>query len=351
MRHSGYRCRLAYRSGWCWPSSPPPAWWRNCSAAQGVIRRDLLPPELRERAVALGQFSRSTVLLIAPALAAPIYAAFGIGWALVINGLSFFVAVVFLRLATHGMATPAGATDVEAEIVGEARVGGQRLREIGRDLRAGIWLARTSPTMSTVLVAMGLVMLGSGVWNAVDVFFRDRLGGSNAAFGLLGSGQAVGELVGAVILLRLVDRIGSRRLLWGGMALLGGLSFVYALMTTVPAAIVVVALMGLATPAFNIALGPMMMRVTPRSYLGRMTGTIGPVLSGSLMIGTALGGAVVALAGTSFSLGAIEGINTLVLLVMLPGVFILAAAVIAFVRLRSTAALAEYEAAPGNVDG
>ena len=80
--------------------------------AQGVIRRDLLPPELRERAVALGQFSRSTVLLIAPALAAPVFAAFGIAWALVINGVSFFVAVVFLRLAMRmAWRHPSGATD------------------------------------------------------------------------------------------------------------------------------------------------------------------------------------------------------------------------------------------------
>ena len=91
--------------------------------ASGIIIRDLVPVAARERSASLAQVSRSATTLIAPALAAPLFAAFGIGWALVINGASFLIGVVFYRLATQDWSEPAlssEAFDTPARLLTES---------------------------------------------------------------------------------------------------------------------------------------------------------------------------------------------------------------------------------------
>lgn len=322
------------------------------SPANTIITRDMLPPDQVERAVALGQFVRSTILMVAPALAAPIFAAFGIGWALAINGLSFFLAVVFLRLATRGMVIGGKARRDAAPVdgsvvVADAHIVGDRLRAFVADLRAGLWFAGRSPIIRTLLISASLVVVGSGIWAAVDVyFFRIQLGGSNAAYGLLGTAQGLGEIIGAFIVMRVIERLGGRRLLAVACAVLGVLSLVYAQSVSVAMAIGAVFLMGLVTSSFNIAIGPLMMRVTPREFLGRVSGTIGPVMNGSLLVGAGVGGAAVAMAGTTLTLGGLH-LNVLVWLITLSGVVILLGGFVAFYGFRTAAADTEYARAAG----
>ncbi len=332
--------------------------------ASGIIIRDLVPVAARERSAALYQVSRSATTLIAPALAAPLFAAFGIGWALVINGVSFLVGVVFYRLATQGWSEPALSS---AGLVTSSRLltesngtnpTGRRssrwaevsvlLRVLRDDLWAGIHFVRTSPTLSTLILALAAGFGGFGIWVALDVFFfRETLNGSTAAYGLLGTAQGAGELIGAAVMVRLIDRLGPGRLLWLGLALIGVVMVGYGLIRSVPVAIATCFVLGLGTPSINVVIGPMIMRVTPRDLLGRVTGTVNPIVSGALLAGAAIGGSLYTLTGSQIVLGELGRVDALRALIILGGISVLLAALVVGLRLGRVDAREEQRRAAG----
>ncbi len=64
----------------------------------------------------------------------------------------------------------------------------------------------------------------------------------------------------------------------------------YVALVTVLAAAVVLALIGVAIPAVNVAVGPIVLQVTPRAYLGRVSATINPLVNAASLLGLLLGG-------------------------------------------------------------
>jgi hypothetical protein len=86
-------------------------------------------------------------------------------------------------------------------------------------------------------------------------------------------------------------------MIWGSLALIGLIVLVYARLTSFSSAVLVIFLLGFVVPAANVSIGPLVLRVTPREFLGRVTATIGPLQHAASIVGILLAGV---LYGTSF---------------------------------------------------
>jgi MFS family permease len=247
------------------------------------------------------QGSSSLAMLVGPAVAPPLYLAFGPRWALLINAASFAVSFVALL----AMRPPAGVVTPSS-----ARSG------LGHELREGVVFLLRSRVLRTLTLVSAVAMLGAGALSALDVFFTTHnLHTGIASYGLLNTALGVGLIVGAVLAGGLAARVGLGRVMAYAVIAAGALVIVYARMDTFIAAVVVLFLTGAPLAATSVAAGPLLLRETPARLVGRVESLMQPVVTAATLAGAGLAGYLASgpLAGFSghiagFALGPVDTI-------------------------------------------
>jgi MFS family permease len=247
---------------------------------------------------ASGQFQATGSLasIIGPPLAAPLLFVFGVQWALVIDAATFLVSFATIR-----------AIRVPGDGAGE-RPGEQA--GFWPEFRAGLRFFAGSRVLVALTAGIVLVTLGSGALNALNVFFvTHNLHVTAKWYGTIEAGVGAGAVLGALGAGWIAGRIGSARVLWGGLVLAGLLIVGYSRTGDLAAAIVVMAFVGLAIGAVNTALSPLLLRVTPQEMIGRVIAVNNPIqqaaaissmAASGFLASTALRGLHAHLAGMTF---------------------------------------------------
>lgn len=238
---------------------------------------DLVPEDRQARAMGMVQTSASLAVLIGPALATPLLVAFGPYWALGINALSFVVSFVTIL----AIAVPRDAKQAATEERGN----------FAREFVAGIGYFARSRVLRVLGIGAFIVMLGGGGLNALDVFFvTDNLHAAPALYGLLATAQGIGMLLGALLAGALAERLGLIRTFWSGLVLTGALLVVYSRMTSFAPAVAVIVVAGMPLAALNVVAGPILLRSTPRSLVGRVSSVLDPMIMLASIAGSVAAG-------------------------------------------------------------
>ena len=305
--------------------------------AENVLIGDAVPDALRERASSLNQIGMGTAVLIAPAITAPIFVTFGIGWSLLIDGLSFLLFGLLVRLASRTLP----AIDPQPDTDAGAASFRQQVQTVRADLAEGLRLYRGSPVLMTLAIAMFVGIAGAGMLSAIEIYFViHNLGGSAGQFGWFGTVQGAGSILGSVALGVVATRIGSARLLWGGLVGIGAVTVAYAFARSVPVGLAIIFLFGLVVPAIGVSVGPLVYRVTPRAFQGRVFGVLSPLRSLAMLVGIAVAGPVYAILGQNSTIGGLR-INTLVALFIISGTITIVSGLYAWRQMASAAARSE----------
>ncbi|MFI5271651.1 MAG: MFS transporter, partial [Ktedonobacterales bacterium] len=245
--------------------------------ASSALVGDLVREADRTRASGLQQSATNLALVIGTALAPPLYLAFGPQWALLINAASFAVSFACVR----AIIAPPPARSVAA---------GQRGNFAG-EFGAGLRFFARSRVLMTLAIALMLVMLGGGALNALDVFFATRnLHASATIYGLMDAAFGAGAIIGAIVLSTLARRVRAARMAWGGLLVLGLLIIVYSRLTSPLAAVALLFVVGIFNAAINVAVGPLMLHVTPRELRGRVSALLNPLTALASLVSLALAG-------------------------------------------------------------
>jgi MFS family permease len=248
---------------------------------------DIIPPDDQPRAFGFVQTAASLAIIVGPPIAAPLLIAFGPEWALLIDAGTFIVSLLTI-LAIHA---PTAARSVEA---GER---GHFLREFGGGLR----FVFTNGTLVVLLLVALIVMLGGGALNALDIFFvTGNLHTPVNLYGLLGSAQGLGLIVGALTGGLFATRLKMTRVVWLALVTMGIFIVAYARMTLFWPAVALIFIMGLPNGALNVVTGPLILRIAPREMVGRVTSLLDPVIMIASIIGTAIAGYLDAVALRGF---------------------------------------------------
>jgi Na+/melibiose symporter-like transporter len=244
----------------------------------------------------LRQAAVSFASILGPALAAPLFIAFGAQWALLIDALSFVVS--FITIAA--IRAPREAPRI---LLGERA-------NFAREWREGVRFYVHNRVLMTLLGAMCVAVTGAIALETLNVFFTtDTLHAPISLYGFLGAAFGVGAIVGATLAGFFAERLGVGRTFWLCLFLAGVVVVVLSRVTTFSLALPLFALIGLLITGVNVAVGPLLLRATPRELLGRVNSVIGPAMSASILIGAALAGYLdgevlrdlhVAVGGTTF---------------------------------------------------
>jgi MFS family permease len=218
----------------------------------------------RARASGISTATSALAGIVGPPLAAPLLFTAGLRWALIANALSFVVSFLMVRSIRVSGAPETAAAPTE-------RSG------VARELAAGLRLIFGSRLLVTLLVTAVVAQLGTGAINALGLFFvTENLHVEPKWYGTLDIGLGIGSISGALAAGFVAGRLGSRRVVWLGMLLTGAGIVVYARLTGIWPAIIVLGLIGVPLAALNTAWTPLLMGAAPREFLGRVMSVLSP---------------------------------------------------------------------------
>ncbi|HZS93735.1 MAG TPA: MFS transporter [Chloroflexota bacterium] len=285
--------------------------------ARAAIIQQIVPVEDQPAASSYGQIADPIATILGPPIAAPLYFALGPAWALLVNAASFLLSFVAVWLVP--VTTP--ATQEESGFLAE--------------FRKGISFYLRNRILVVITVTVMIAQFGAGAINALDIFFvRRNLHAPFSLYGALEAAFGVGFLAGSIATPFLVRRLGLLRAFWLGAAVTALLIIGYARANSFWSGVIILFFAATPLATVNAAVGPIVMRITPPTLMGRVIGVLQPAISLSSILSIALAGILVSVlngfhadvAGISF--GPIDTVF------VASGVVVLAAAAYAGIALR-----------------
>jgi MFS family permease len=247
----------------------------------GPAENALLPKLVGEEhltvANALNTLNNTLSRLIGPAIGGAVFAYLGFSYSVFLDAVTFLVAGVMIGLIN----APRSVTRAEVgETPGEARP------HVWRELMDGLRLVGGNRLILSLFFFMSVAMLAEGFFEVLVIpYIQDVLKGGSQELGWLFTTQAVGGLLGGLLIGRLGKRVNPANLIGAGI-------FVLGLMTV---AIFNVPIFSLDL-LFFLAVGPavvglqtgtqtlLQLNVEDR-YRGRVFGSFGTIVSLAILTG------------------------------------------------------------------
>lgn len=257
------------------------------TAAEATMVPALVGPELLVTANAANAQLRNVARLVGAALGGVLVAAGGLTWLALADVVTFLLAAGLVGLLRH-RAVRRDVTRARPQLV--------------REWMEGLAVIRHSRALLVVVVFFALSGLGEAVMGTLFApFVHDVLGGSARAYGTILSAQAVGGIVGGLVVTALGHRVAPKTLfVWGSVAF-GALDlvlFLYPLgYPQVWPAVVVIALVGLPGAAVFAGALTVFQLATTDELRGRVFGAVTSVQNAAMLASTLVVGALAARAG------------------------------------------------------
>jgi len=273
--------------------------------AKGAILPSLVPESELTRANALSQTTWVLASLVGPLLAGFILEATTASIAFVIDGVSFLVSAFFIWRLVAPPFVPKPRRD-------EA-TGGTAIRQVLFEAWEGLRALLGTRVMLVVSLVFSVMMFGLGAINVLAVAFLTRGFGVGAGgLGLVMTMQAVGMLVGSVVLGQWLTKARPGWVLGGGLALIGVSLAAMPFVPTYPIVLALCVVIGLGVAPIDAVAATLIQTSVPDHQRGRVGAgmntliVVANLLSMSLagVAGAALGIANVFVAGGAIVLAA-----------------------------------------------
>lgn len=235
----------------------------------------------------LNQTSGAVVSIVGPALGGALAGTFGPGAALAANAVSFFISGILI--AAIRINEPAGRVATAALAPVAAAAPDRSLAAVLRQLADGLRFLGSQRAVRFYTGFFAACMLCLGGINVLFVpFAKDVLGFSIQMIGLSESSQAVGGLIGAIVVTLIAARMKRARLIFGSVVAIGLLLAALGLNRAPLAALLLMAGIGAALSALNIPLSAELMKLIPDAVRGRVWAAFGAATDGCSLISMAV---------------------------------------------------------------
>ncbi len=232
--------------------------------AQFALIKDIVPETRQDQALETSQATAGLAIIIGPPVAALLVFGLGVGWALLLNGLSF-------------VASYAAILAIDAPQSASSLHDGERGHFV-REFLAGLRYVISHTVLRTILTAEVLTWLGFGALETLGYFFiTENLHAPASYYGYLGADFGVGSIVGALFVTFAGQRIGLARILWVALITCGTFVIVMSHLTNFYLALGAAFLFGVSATAIIVTAGPLALHSTSREFVGRVTAVINPV--------------------------------------------------------------------------
>lgn len=256
-----------------------------------------IPDEQVAAAVSISQSTGSIFLLVGPIVGTFFFEHWGIYPSLLtMAGLFFVSALILLTLPT----STATATEEDGTLLSE--------------IKAGFAYVKKRPALRGIAIAFSCLGLSSGFINSLEVFVvTDRLLLSKEAIQWFTALDGLGMLLGGILASVYLERMNSRWVITGGLIFFALSVAVEVLSVWVYVTAAMRFFTGIGMAFLQIAISMFMIKLVDEAYIGRVSGTISPLMVGLMMVG-------------SFVAGPLMQITSLITVFLIASVIVLLAA-------------------------
>ena len=225
---------------------------------------------------ALNALNNNLARLGGPALGGLLLGLFGFRNVVLVDSISFLISGILIALIAPT------ASSLIPEKRNEAAATRPKLWE---DWISGLHFIRQSSTVSLIFLVMGIAGIAEGLFNVMFVIFvSQNLGGGALEFGWLTSAQAIGGLLGGLVIGWIGPRIQPNRLT-GLLALNGVLILLLVISASLPWAIVLILLAGLPIVGYSVGVHTLLQGHVPDRLRGRVFGALGTSMAICILLG------------------------------------------------------------------
>lgn len=248
--------------------------------AENALLPNLVGEENLFSANSLNALNNNLARLIGPTLGGAVAIGLGLPWVVLIDAGSFLTAALLIGLIRQ----PKRAATATSQPVAALS-----FMAIWRDLLAGLQLILRERLVTILFAIAAITAVGEGVISVLFIPFVTRvLGGEALELGWLMSAQAIGGLLGGVIIARLGTRIKPRALLGLSSIVFGLIDlaiFNYpAFFPGIAIALVLFVMVGLPSAAFGASYSTLLQSIVEDEYRGRIFGALNTTFA-LLMLG------------------------------------------------------------------
>jgi predicted MFS family arabinose efflux permease len=237
---------------------------------------DLIDREDLTNGIALNSTMFQTATAVGPAVAGLTYAAFGPAWCFTINGISF-IAVIAALLCMHIPSKERHPLTATA----------------WQSMREGLGYALGQPVIRTVIGLIGVMGFFTTAYITLfPAWAVTVLHGDATVNGWLQSARGLGALLGALTISLLGRFEWKGRLLTIGSFFFPAALIVYALISSVPLALIALVAAGWGFLVLANLAGTLLQTLVPEALRGRVTGLYSLVAFGSMPLGGLAAGAL-----------------------------------------------------------
>jgi MFS family permease len=243
---------------------------------------------------ALNALNWELTRLVAPPLGGLIMVAFGMGSAVAVDGASFLVSAALI-----GLIRAPGRPEPRPARAPANQAGAWRA--MWRELADGLRLVRRDGLVAAVFVITATAMVAEGIINVLGFpWLREVLSGGALERGWLTSAQAVGGLLGGLLIGRVAAGSRPAHMIGVGGVALGLLSLAYANVAAIvpdralwlPAAISLKLLMGVPIMGMFVSIDTLLQQSVADRFRGRVFGAYGAVTALAMLFGQAIASAL-----------------------------------------------------------
>ena len=228
----------------------------------------------------LNSLNNNLARLAGPALGGLMLASFGFRNVVIIDSISFLFSAVMIASITQ----PSLLADQTDEVPPQPR--------LWQDWLSGLRLIWNSRVVSVILLVIGIAGIAEGLFNvSFVIFIRQQLGGDALEFGWLTSAQAVGGLIGGMLIGWVGNRIRPNRMI-GLLAVNGLLILILVNFPTLWLSIVMIFLAGLPIVGYSVAVDTLLQQHVDDRYRGRVFGALATSAAIFVLFGQGLASSV-----------------------------------------------------------
>jgi len=245
----------------------------------------------------LSAFSNAFARVVGPTLGGALLAAVGLSGVIAFDCVSFLMSGVMISLVSF----PARPRPVEPSFESRAQiaVGGRMSLWVGlwHDWLEGMRIVVSERRIAALFLVLASVRLADGVAAVVfPAFVTDTLRVGALEYGWLATSQAVGAVIGGLLIARLGWAAGSERLLTASFFLAGVAFLTMVSLPILPIALVLEVVIGGGSIAAQVSRETLLQSAVADRLRGRVFGTLYTTNSlanvGGMGLGTVLGGLV-----------------------------------------------------------
>lgn len=241
------------------------------SPAESALLPQLVEETHLVAANALGALNNNLARLIGPALGGIVALTLGLWGVALIDAVSFLVAALLIGYVRPSVSFGAPVSTVPRVTLLQALVG------VWQEWIAGLRIVGTTPLVRVLFVMTMCMAVGEGVLAILFVpWVTTVIGGKALELGWLMSAQAVGGVLGGVVMARLGLHLPVGRLLGPSTLIFGILDlmlFTYPLLYRgLTPGLLLIALVGLPAAAVGASFSTLLQRSVSDSYRGRLLG-------------------------------------------------------------------------------